>query len=136
VKLGLRLSQSRPLYQAFKELKERRWGELTNAQRRAVDAEIRDFVLGGVALEVCPGGLCLTASCQAKKSCSVCSVWLRSRSLAACSGEVSCLPSTVSADAVLSPLQLRHNFRCCSPMNAQYRPWKPFSKCCAALTGP
>ena len=52
VKLGLRLSQSRPLYEAFKQLKEKHGDELTPAQRRAVDAEIRDFVLGGVALEV------------------------------------------------------------------------------------
>ena len=52
VKLGLRLSQSRPLYEAFKQLKEQRWDGLSTAQRRAVDAEIRDFVLGGVALEV------------------------------------------------------------------------------------
>ncbi len=58
VKLGLRLSQSRPLYEAFKQLKEQRWGDLTTAQRRAVDAEIRDFVLGGVALEVRCVGIC------------------------------------------------------------------------------
>ncbi len=67
VKLGLRLSQSRPLYEAFKQLKEQRWDELTTAQRRAVDAEIRDFVLGGVALEVrCLGCLCCTASMRGR----------------------------------------------------------------------
>lgn len=53
VKLSLRLGQSRPLYEAFKALKEGpEWEDLTAAQRRVVDNELRDFVLGGVALEV------------------------------------------------------------------------------------
>ena len=68
VKLGLRLSQSRPLYEAFKQLKDRHWDELTAAQRRAVDGEIRDFVLGGVALEVrcaADGGLSQCFSAKA-----------------------------------------------------------------------
>lgn len=52
VKLSLRLSQSRPLYEAFKGIKESDlWGQLTEAQKRIVDEELRDFVLGGVALE-------------------------------------------------------------------------------------
>lgn len=52
VALGLRLSQSKPLYQAFKALKEGpAWEKLNEAQRRVVDIELRDFVLGGVALE-------------------------------------------------------------------------------------
>lgn len=52
VKLSLRLSQSAPLYAAFKTLREGpEWGELSEAQRRIVEAELRDFVLGGVALE-------------------------------------------------------------------------------------
>ena len=53
VKLSLRLSQSRPLYEAFKALRENDsvWKELTEAQKRIVDSELRDFVLGGVALE-------------------------------------------------------------------------------------
>ena len=62
MKLGLRLSQSRPLYEAFKQLKEQRWDELSTAQRRAVDAELRDFVLGGVALEVCDEAACRRAA--------------------------------------------------------------------------
>ena len=53
VKLMQRLSQSRPLYEAFKQIKEGElWGDLTEAQKRIVDGELRDFVLGGVALEV------------------------------------------------------------------------------------
>jgi len=52
VKLGLRLSQSKPLYEGFKGLKEGpAWAGLSEGQRRVVDHELRDFVLGGVALE-------------------------------------------------------------------------------------
>lgn len=52
VKLSLRLSQSRPIYEAFRALKDGpAWDSLTDAQRRIVDGELRDFVLGGVALE-------------------------------------------------------------------------------------
>ncbi|EFJ49660.1 hypothetical protein VOLCADRAFT_104239 [Volvox carteri f. nagariensis] len=52
VKLSLRLSQSRPLYSAFKALREGpQWSQLTPAQQRIADNELRDFVLGGVALE-------------------------------------------------------------------------------------
>lgn len=52
VALGLRLSQSKPLYQGFKALKDGPvWETLNEAQRRVVDIELRDFVLGGVALE-------------------------------------------------------------------------------------
>ena len=53
VKLGLRMSQSRPLYEAFRAIREGDlWGALSEAQRRVVEGELRDFVLGGVALEV------------------------------------------------------------------------------------
>lgn len=52
VKLSLRMSQSRPLYEAFQALKEGPdWEGLSTAQKRIVDGELRDFVLGGVALE-------------------------------------------------------------------------------------
>jgi oligopeptidase A len=53
VKLSLRISQSKPLYEAFKSLKETpsTWGSLTEAQKRIVEGELRDFVLGGVALD-------------------------------------------------------------------------------------
>ena len=52
VKLNLRLSQSKPLYEAFKAIKEGPlWESLTESQQRIVEAELRDFVLGGVALE-------------------------------------------------------------------------------------
>ncbi|KIY91954.1 oligopeptidase A [Monoraphidium neglectum] len=52
VALGLRLSQSRPLYEGFRALREGEgWGQLTPAQQRVVEIELRDFVLGGVALE-------------------------------------------------------------------------------------
>ena len=47
VKIGLRLSQSRPLYEAFTQLKAQQWDDLSGAQRRVVDNELRDFVLGG-----------------------------------------------------------------------------------------
>lgn len=44
-------------YEAFKAIKEGpQWGKLTEAQQRIVDGELRDFVLGGVALEVGRGG--------------------------------------------------------------------------------
>ena len=56
VKLSLRLSQSKPLYEAFKGIKGIKegdlWDQLSEAQQRIVDGELRDFVLGGVALEV------------------------------------------------------------------------------------
>ena len=52
VKLSLRLGQSKPLYEAFKALKNGpAWETLSEAQRRIVEGELRDFVLGGVALE-------------------------------------------------------------------------------------
>lgn len=53
MKLSLRLSQSKPLYEAFKGIKDGKlWSQLSEAQQRIVDGELRDFVLGGVALEV------------------------------------------------------------------------------------
>lgn len=60
VKLSLRLAQSRPLYEAFKGIKEGDlWSKLSEAQQRIVNSELRDFVLGGVALEVsCVGVWC------------------------------------------------------------------------------
>lgn len=53
VAFGLRLSQSRPLYDAFSALKASpdAWNALTPSQRRAVDNELRDFTLGGVGLD-------------------------------------------------------------------------------------
>lgn len=53
VALSLRLSQSVPLYEAFQALKNdaSKWQAMTEAQRRVVDNELRDFVLGGVALQ-------------------------------------------------------------------------------------
>ena len=49
--------QSKPLYNGFKELKEGpEWARLSPSQKRVVELELRDFVLGGVALEV-RGGL-------------------------------------------------------------------------------
>lgn len=53
VKFSLRLSQSKPLYEAFKALREGpEWAGLTIARQRIIEMELRDFVLGGVALEV------------------------------------------------------------------------------------
>jgi oligopeptidase A len=53
VAFSLRLSQSRPLYDALAALKAdgKAFSQLSDARRRAVDAELRDFTLGGVALE-------------------------------------------------------------------------------------
>ena len=53
-----RLAQSKPLYESFKQIRDSSdYQSLTEAQKRVVDGELRDFVLGGVALEV---GLCLS----------------------------------------------------------------------------
>jgi Neurolysin/Thimet oligopeptidase, N-terminal domain len=53
VALALRLSQSRPIYQAFKGIREGGlWDGLSEAQQRVVEEQLRDFVLGGVALDV------------------------------------------------------------------------------------
>lgn len=53
VAFSLRLSQSRPLFDALAALRadEAAFAQLSDARRRAVDAELRDFRLGGVALE-------------------------------------------------------------------------------------
>jgi len=51
VKLSLRLGQSRALYEGFQALKDNGWNDLTEAQRRIVDEQLRDFVHSGVALE-------------------------------------------------------------------------------------
>ncbi|KAK2078776.1 hypothetical protein QBZ16_003616 [Prototheca wickerhamii] len=52
VALSLRLSQSRPLYEAFQKLRASPdWASWSEARRRAVELELRDFALGGVALE-------------------------------------------------------------------------------------
>lgn len=53
VAVSLRLSQSKPVYEAFQSLKEgSSWSKLTEAQQRIVDKNLREFTLGGVALEV------------------------------------------------------------------------------------
>ena len=47
VKLGLRLSQSKPIYEGFKALREGSvWDTLTEGQQRVIEGELRDFVLG------------------------------------------------------------------------------------------
>ena len=52
VKLGLRLAQSKPLYDAFRALRDADgWDSLPQPQRRVVEAELRDAALAGVALE-------------------------------------------------------------------------------------
>lgn len=52
VKLGLRMSQSKPIYEGFKAIRDGpAWETLSEGQKRVVDGELRDFVLGGVALE-------------------------------------------------------------------------------------
>eukprot|EP00752_Nemacystus_decipiens_P015237 g13570.t1 len=52
VQVGLRMSQSKPIYDALVALKEGgQWASLDLAQQRIVDAKIRDMKLSGVALE-------------------------------------------------------------------------------------
>jgi oligopeptidase A len=52
VDFSLRLSQSRPLYDAFRALRDGpAWDGLSEARRRVVEGELRDFQLGGVGLE-------------------------------------------------------------------------------------
>ncbi|MEO0849442.1 MAG: M3 family peptidase, partial [Cyanobacteria bacterium J06648_1] len=47
-----KLTQSKPLYEAFKEIKEgAEWDKLEPAQKRIVESSIRDFELSGVGLE-------------------------------------------------------------------------------------
>ncbi|XP_002527223.3 probable cytosolic oligopeptidase A [Ricinus communis] len=52
VKFQLRLGQSKPIYNAFKAIQESsQWQSLSDAQRRIVEAQIKEAVLNGVALE-------------------------------------------------------------------------------------
>jgi len=52
VELSLRLGQSKALYEAFEGLRNGpAWDSLSEAQRRIVEGELRDFKLGGVGLE-------------------------------------------------------------------------------------
>ena len=52
VKFYNQLSQSKPLYEAFKGIKEgAEWDKLEPAQQRIVESSIRDFELSGVGLE-------------------------------------------------------------------------------------
>lgn len=59
----------RPLYEAFKALRDGpTWSGLNPAQQRIVENELRDFVLGGVALEVCVTGSHFGAVCNCGNS--------------------------------------------------------------------
>ncbi|CAN0865062.1 Organellar oligopeptidase A, chloroplastic/mitochondrial [Linum grandiflorum] len=52
VKFQLRLGQSKPIYNAFKAIQESsQWKHLSGARRRIVEAQIKEAVLNGVALE-------------------------------------------------------------------------------------
>lgn len=52
VQFGSKLSQSKPLYQAFKALRaSENWDSLDSAQQRIVEAALRDAELSGVGLE-------------------------------------------------------------------------------------
>jgi len=51
VELGLKVSQSQALYDAFVELKASRGAEMTEAQLRAVDKEIKAAELAGIGLQ-------------------------------------------------------------------------------------
>ncbi|KAJ4776364.1 Oligopeptidase A-like [Rhynchospora pubera] len=52
VKFGLRLSQSKPIYEAFKSIRNSpSWESLTDARKRIVEDKIKEAVLDGVALE-------------------------------------------------------------------------------------
>lgn len=39
------------MYEGFQALKDREWQDLSEAQRRIVDEQLRDFVHSGIALE-------------------------------------------------------------------------------------
>lgn len=52
VKFQLRLGQSKPIYNAFKAIKDSpSWSTLTESHKRIVEAQIKEAVLSGVALE-------------------------------------------------------------------------------------
>ncbi|KAJ8769341.1 hypothetical protein K2173_002545 [Erythroxylum novogranatense] len=52
VKFQLRLGQSKPIYNAFKAVKESpEWHTLSDARKRIVESQIKEAVLNGVALE-------------------------------------------------------------------------------------
>eukprot|EP00262_Sarcandra_glabra_P021187 TRINITY_DN87_c0_g1_i1.p1 TRINITY_DN87_c0_g1~~TRINITY_DN87_c0_g1_i1.p1 ORF type:complete len:788 (+),score=146.39 TRINITY_DN87_c0_g1_i1:23-2386(+) len=52
VKFQLRLGQSKPIYNAFRAIQESSsWQTLSDAQKRIVEAQIKEAVLNGVALE-------------------------------------------------------------------------------------
>jgi len=52
IKFYNQLSQSKPLYEAFKDIKDgAEWDKLEPAQQRIVESSIRDFELSGVGLE-------------------------------------------------------------------------------------
>ncbi|GKU98693.1 hypothetical protein SLEP1_g11666 [Rubroshorea leprosula] len=52
VKFQLRLGQSKPIYNAFKAIRESPdWQTLSEAQKRIVESHIRDAILNGVSLE-------------------------------------------------------------------------------------
>ncbi len=51
VRLHTRIAQSKPIYEAFRQLNEREGSSLTGARQRIVEAAIRDAELSGVALE-------------------------------------------------------------------------------------
>jgi len=52
VKFQLRLGQSKPIYQAFQAIRNSSdWDSLTDARKRVVEAQIKEAVLSGVALE-------------------------------------------------------------------------------------
>ncbi|XP_072966459.1 probable cytosolic oligopeptidase A [Typha angustifolia] len=52
VKFQLRLGQSKPIYEAFKTIRNSSsWESLNDAQKRIVDGQIKEAILNGVALE-------------------------------------------------------------------------------------
>nr|DAD22195.1 TPA_asm: hypothetical protein HUJ06_023658 [Nelumbo nucifera] len=52
VKFELRLGQSKPIYNAFKAIRESSdWETMSNARKRIVEAQIKEAVLNGVSLE-------------------------------------------------------------------------------------
>ncbi|XP_010254622.1 PREDICTED: probable cytosolic oligopeptidase A [Nelumbo nucifera] len=52
VKFQLRLGQSKPIYNAFKAIRESsQWEAMTDARKRIVEAQIKEAVLNGVSLE-------------------------------------------------------------------------------------
>ncbi len=67
-------------YEAYRALRESdAWDSMPEARKRAIEGELRDFVLGGVALEVRARGAAVRAYRHMLRQCNACTVmWAKS----------------------------------------------------------